>query len=127
VTLDFPAPSVTFSTRIPLTGIHIVKMTEDLFETARLFLISLGETNYSESLDDYLVYFDGRIVALIQTAEMGQGSGETGTTARNQTMAANSQLTPAKPLKGIFTKKPEQADQFKSRVLAELMKKRPPQ
>lgn len=112
----------TLSTRIPLTGIHVIKVTEEIIESAHLFLVSLGETKHSESLDDYLVYSDGRIVALVQTAEAGQGGGHTRTTAKSQTIVSTAQSTLASPIKRIFTKKPEQAEHFKSLVLAELGK-----
>jgi len=114
----------TLSTRIPLTGIHVVKVTEEVIETAHLFLISLGETKHSESLDDYLVYSDGQIVALVQTSESGHGGGDTCTTAQSQTIVSTAQSTLASPIKRILTKKPEQAEHFKSLVVAELGKRR---
>ena len=100
----------------------MVKVTEEITESAHLFLVSLGETKHSESLDDYLVYSDGRIDALVQTAEAGQGGGDTRTTAKSQTIVSTAQSTLASPIKRIFTKKPEQAEDFKSLVLAELGK-----
>jgi predicted nucleotidyltransferase len=113
----------TLSTRIPLTGIHAVKVTKDLIETSRLFLKSFGESCDTPSLEDYIIFSEGRIVAMVEIANMDQTSGEIGARASKQTLVSNEKRAFDKHIKRVLAQEPNQTDDFKSLVLAELIKR----
>jgi predicted nucleotidyltransferase len=92
---------LSLSARIPLMGTHAIKITPELIETSHLFLKTHNINRNAAPLNDYLIYSDGRVVALVEIAK---------TTVAGDASTA------------VITQSPEQADDFKSLVLAVLRK-----
>ncbi|MEY3901335.1 MAG: hypothetical protein RL189_641 [Pseudomonadota bacterium] len=92
---------LTLSTRIPLTGTHAIKITPELVETSHLFLKADGKKLNTAQLGDYLIYSDGRVVALVEVSKLSE---------------------PGDANIAVLTRTPDQADHFKALVLAELSK-----
>lgn len=92
---------LTLSTRIPLTGTHAIKITPELVETSHLFLKADGNKLNTAQLGDYLIYSDGRVVALVDVSKLSE---------------------PGDSCTAVLTQTPNQADHFKALVLAEFRK-----